>query len=94
MVLSITKEGHLDVVCNWQEEDEVTTLLLSELLFYLNSDFISPYIESILLQHMSDHPESESFITSVFAICKEMTEVTFKSEASPLVRPSQVFREG
>ena len=94
IVLSITEGGHLDVVCNWQEEDDTTTLLLSELLFYLSSGFVSPYIESILLQHMSENPESEEFISAVFEVSKEMTNVTAKTEDHPLVRPSQVFREG
>tara|TARA_B100000029_G_scaffold515089_1_gene620537 strand:+ start:336 stop:719 length:384 start_codon:yes stop_codon:yes gene_type:complete len=83
-----TKEGDLDIKCEWQEENELTTALLAEILFYLDSGFLGPYVQNILIQHVSQNPETTDFMISVFTFLNNISQ---EASDKPLVRPSRVF---
>ena len=83
-----TKDGDLDIKCEWQEESELTTTLLAEMLFYLDSGFLGPYIQNILIQHVSQNPEATDFMISVFSFLNNISQ---EASDRPLIKPSRVF---
>ena len=82
------KDGALDIKCEWQEESEISIAMLAEILFYLDSGFIGPYIQNILIKHVSDNPEAEDFIMETFQLLHEMSQTM---SDRPLIKPSNVF---
>ena len=88
IVIGSLDNGDLDVKCEWQEENEETSGLLAEVLFYLESGFIGPHIQSILVQHVSENPETTDFIMSTFRTLHDMSQTQTNR---PLIRPSRVF---
>jgi len=83
------KDSGLDVKCEWHEENDATIVALAEILFHLESGFLGPYIQNILLGHMSENPESQDFILAALNIFTDMSQTT---SSLPLVKPSDVFR--
>ena len=88
IVIGSMEDGDLDIKCEWQEENEITAVLLAEMLFYLESGFLGPYIQNILIRHVSENPEAGNFIMSTFTLLSDMSKAV---SDKPLVRPSRVF---
>ena len=89
IVIGSTEDGNLDVKCEWQEESEVAAALLAEMLFYLDSGFLGPYIQNILIQHVSENSEAGPFIMSAFDLLGDISQ---QVADRPLIKPSNVFR--
>ena len=89
IIIGAKNSGELDVKCEWHEENDKTTVALAEILFHLESGFLGPYIQNILLGHMSENPDSQDFIMTALNIFTDMSQPT---SSSPLVKPSDVFR--
>ena len=89
IVIGAKDSGELDVKCEWHEENDKTIVALAEILFHLESGFLGPYVQNILLGHMSENPEAQDFIVTALNIFTDMSQST---SGSPLVKPSDVFR--
>ena len=88
IVIGSMEDGHLDIKCEWKEESETTAVLLAEMLFYLDSGFLGPYIQNILIQHVSENPDTTNFMMSTFTLLNDMSQTMTDK---PLIRPSRVF---
>ena len=64
IVIGAKNSGELDVKCEWHEENDKTIVALAEILFHLESGFLGPYVQNILLGHMSENPEAHDFIVT------------------------------
>jgi len=89
--LSILKSGDLDVNCKWENEDYDSAVLLGEILCYLKNGTLSVYVINILIKYISENPESAEFLNTVFGVAEKLED---SGNNYPLVRPSQVFKDG
>tara|TARA_R110002110_G_scaffold28589_1_gene102573 strand:+ start:266 stop:655 length:390 start_codon:yes stop_codon:yes gene_type:complete len=89
--LSILKSGDLDVNCKWENEDYDSAVMLGEILCYLKNGTLSVYVINILIKYISENPESAEFLNTVFGVAEKLED---SGNNYPLVRPSQVFKDG
>ena len=88
VMVGCNKNGDLDVKCEWLEETDEASAFLAEILFYLESGFLGPYLQNILIQHTAENPETTDFVISTVAMLGAMMQ---GSSDRPLVKPSHVF---
>ena len=89
--LSILRSGDLDVNCKWENEGYDSAVMLGEILCYLKNGTLSVYVINILIKHISENPESAEFLNTVFGVAQKIED---SGGSYPLVRPSQVFKDG
>ena len=88
--LSLLESGDFDIKCKWENESYSSAVMLGELLYYLKNGSVSVYVVNILIKHISENTESAEFLNTAFQVAQMMEE---QGEKSPLVRPSQVFKD-
>ena len=76
--------------CKWEDESYSSAVMLGELLYHLKTGSVSVYVVNILIKYISENTESAEFLNTAFQVAQMMEE---QGEKSPLVRPSQVFKD-
>tara|TARA_Y100000401_G_C8237369_1_gene181234 strand:+ start:108 stop:512 length:405 start_codon:yes stop_codon:yes gene_type:complete len=88
--LSLLESGDFDIKCKWEDESYSSAVMLGELLYHLKTGSVSVYVVNILIKYISENTESAEFLNTAFQVAQMMEE---QGEKSPLVRPSQVFKD-
>jgi hypothetical protein len=89
--LSILESGDLDVDCKWENEDYSSAVMLGEMLCYLKNGTLSVYVINILIKYISENPDAAEFLNTVFGVAQKIED---SGNDRPMVRPSQVFKDG